>query len=89
MRSRAPERLAVLLAHQRAHVYSQKQTETKSGHPSLNLSRSVSRFFFHLLYDCAHSHFVYCACERCAEGERAADAADFPPEALGRREAKK
>lgn len=46
MRSRAPKRLPVLPACDRAHVYSQKQTETKSGQLSLNLCCSVSVFFF-------------------------------------------
>lgn len=46
MRSRALKRLAVLPPPERAHVYSQKQTETKSGHPSLNPIRSLSVFFF-------------------------------------------
>lgn len=46
MRSRALERLAVLPPPERAHVYNQKQTETKSGHPSLNPIRSLHTLFF-------------------------------------------
>lgn len=81
MRSRALERLAVLPPPERAHVYSQKQTETKSGHPSLNPIRSLSVFcFFYVLYVCSsgRTHVCVCVCVCCEEGERTADAADFP-----------
>lgn len=78
MRSRALERLAVLPPPERAHVYSQKQTETKSGHPSLNPIRSLSVFFFFTCFMFARPGARMFACVCCEEGERTADAADFP-----------
>lgn len=44
------------------HVYSCKQTETKSGHSSFNLSHSVN----------------VCVCFLRVEGKQSADPADFP-----------